>query len=94
MEYTYDGTKPAEERLVSVKINGIPIDPTATYSVTANEINDFLTTFFKLYPTATQKELSYYVTDGILKPIGKDYVFQELVNREQMFFCFFNKLFV
>ena len=49
-------------------------------SVTANEINDFLTTFFKLYPTATQKELAYYVTDGILKPIGKDYVFQELVN--------------
>lgn len=49
-------------------------------SVTANEINDFLTTFFKLYPTATQKELSYYVTDGILKPVGKQYVFQELVN--------------
>jgi 5'-nucleotidase len=38
MEYTYDGTKPAEERLVSVKINGIPIDPAATYSVTANEM--------------------------------------------------------
>lgn len=49
-------------------------------SVTTNEINDFLTTFFKLYPTATQKELSYYVTDGILKPVGKEYVFQELVN--------------
>ena len=49
-------------------------------SVTANEINDFLTTFFKLYPTATQKELSYYVTDGILKSVGKQYVFQELVN--------------
>ena len=38
MEYTYDGTKPAEERLVSVKINGMPIDPAATYSVTANEM--------------------------------------------------------
>jgi len=38
MEYTYDGTKSAEERLVSVKIDGIPIDPTATYSVTANEM--------------------------------------------------------
>ena len=50
-------------------------------SVTANEINDFLTTFFKLYPTATQKELSsYYVEDGILKPVGKEYVFQEIVN--------------
>ncbi len=49
-------------------------------SITTNEINDFLTTFFKLYPTATASELSYYVNDGILKPIGKDYIFQELVN--------------
>lgn len=49
-------------------------------SITTNEINDFLTTFFKLYPTATQKELSYYVEDGILKPVGKEYIFQELVN--------------
>lgn len=49
-------------------------------SITTNEINEFLTTFFKLYPTATAKELSYYVNDGILKPIGKDYVFQELLN--------------
>ena len=49
-------------------------------SITTNEINEFLTTFFKLYPTATAKELSYYVNDGGLKPIGKDYVFQELVN--------------
>ena len=48
--------------------------------VTMNEINEFLTTFFKLYPAATTKELSYYVNDGILKPIGKDYVFSELVN--------------
>jgi hypothetical protein len=38
MEYTYDGTKPEEERLVSVKINGNPIDPMATYSVTTNEM--------------------------------------------------------
>ncbi|HEX9252522.1 MAG TPA: 5'-nucleotidase C-terminal domain-containing protein [Ignavibacteriaceae bacterium] len=38
MEYTYDGTKPAEERLVSIKINGNPIDPMATYSVTTNEM--------------------------------------------------------
>ena len=49
-------------------------------SVTTNEIKDFLTTFFKLYPTATQKELSYYVEDGILNPVGKEYIFQELVN--------------
>ena len=38
MEYTYDGTKPAEERLVSVNINGMPINPAATYSVTTNEM--------------------------------------------------------
>ncbi|MGI5262722.1 conjugal transfer protein [Escherichia coli] len=31
-------------------------------------------------PTATASELSYYVNDGILKPIGKEYIFQELVN--------------
>lgn len=28
---------------------------------TAEEINSFLDTFFKLYPAATEKELSYYV---------------------------------
>ena len=44
-------------------------------SITTNEINEFLTTFFKLYLTATASELSYYV-----KPIGKEYIFQELVN--------------
>ncbi|EPH77208.1 hypothetical protein D926_01030 [Enterococcus faecalis D811610-10] len=49
-------------------------------TITTNEINEFLTTFFKLYPTATASELSYYVNDGILKPIGKEYIFQELVN--------------
>ncbi|MEB6065119.1 conjugal transfer protein [Enterococcus gallinarum] len=49
-------------------------------SITTNEINEFLTTFFKLYPTATASELSYYVNDGILKTIGKEYIFQELVN--------------
>lgn len=49
-------------------------------AVTTDEINEFLTTFFKLYPTATAKELSYYVNEGVLKPIGRDYVFSELVN--------------
>lgn len=49
-------------------------------AITTNEINEFLTTFFNLYPTATASELSYYVSDGILKPIKKDYIFQELVN--------------
>lgn len=49
-------------------------------SATTSEIKEFLTTFFKIYPKATASELSYYVNDGILKPIGKDYVFQELVS--------------
>ena len=49
-------------------------------SIMMNEINEFLTTFFKLYPTSTMSELSYYVNEGGLKPIGKDYIFQELVN--------------
>ncbi|MCO7128210.1 conjugal transfer protein [Sporolactobacillus shoreicorticis] len=47
---------------------------------TTGEINTFLTTFFKLYPTANQEELSYYVKDNVLKPIGKDYIFSELIN--------------
>ncbi|MDK2829540.1 MAG: hypothetical protein PWP67_2360 [Clostridium butyricum] len=47
---------------------------------TTGEINEFLKTFFKLYPMATEKELSYYVKDGVLNPIGKDYVFSELLN--------------
>ncbi len=38
MEYTYDGTKPSFQRLDSVKINGVPIDPVKTYSITANEM--------------------------------------------------------
>ncbi|MBO0422303.1 conjugal transfer protein [Enterococcus plantarum] len=47
---------------------------------TTEEINSFLETFFKLYPKANEKELSYYVSENALKPIGKDYVFVELIN--------------
>ena len=49
-------------------------------SATTGEINEFLTTFFKIYPTASEQELSYYVKDQVLKPIGKGYVFAELLN--------------
>jgi 5'-nucleotidase / UDP-sugar diphosphatase len=38
LEYKYDATKPAGERVVSVSINGQPINPAAIYSVTASEI--------------------------------------------------------
>lgn len=44
------------------------------------EINEFLQTFFTLYPTATEKELSYYVNNQALLPVNKDYVFAELIN--------------
>lgn len=44
------------------------------------EINDFLETFFTLYPSATEKELSYYVSNQALSPVNKDYVFSELMN--------------
>jgi hypothetical protein len=45
------------------------------------EITDFLQTFFKLYPTVSEKELAYYVKDGAMKPVGNgNYVFSELNN--------------
>lgn len=44
------------------------------------EIEEFLNTFFKLYPKADQKELNYYAKEGVLKPINKNYVFDSLIN--------------
>lgn len=45
------------------------------------EITEFLTTFFTLYPAATEQELSYYVSGDALPVIGNDsYVFAGLVN--------------
>ena len=55
----------------------LQVVPDATAGSIANE---FLTTFFKLYPTATAKELTYYVNEGVLKTVGKEYIFSELVN--------------
>lgn len=57
------------------------IESDGTVDVTmAEEINDFLETFFKLYPSATEKELSYYISNQALSPISKNYVFSELMN--------------
>lgn len=39
---------------------------------TTEEINSFLDTFFKLYHTATEKELSYYVSNQALDVINKE----------------------
>ena len=49
-------------------------------AATTEEVTEFLETFFKLYPTATEKELAYYVSGNVLKPVNCDYVFSELVN--------------
>ena len=38
LEYKYDATKPAGERVVSVFINGQVINPSAVYSITASEM--------------------------------------------------------
>jgi hypothetical protein len=49
----------------------------ADVSVSSDTVKDataFLETFFKLYPTATEKELAYYVKDGVLAPVSGDYV--------------------
>lgn len=46
----------------------------------AQEVTEFLETFFTFYPTATEKELAYYVKSNALPVIDKDYLFSELVN--------------
>jgi len=49
-------------------------------SDTVQEVTECLETFFTFYPTATEKELAYYVKDGVLPSINKDYIFSELIN--------------
>ena len=53
--------------------NSVDADTTA-------EATEFLETFFKLYPTATETELAYYVAGNALEPINGDYLYSELVN--------------
>ncbi len=60
-----------------------PKTPEADNSVDADTVNDatrFSGNIFKLYPTATEKELAYYVLGNVLEPIGRDYLYSELVN--------------
>lgn len=60
-----------------------PKAPEADRSVNADTITDataFLETFFKLYPTATEKELAYYVQGNVLEVISGDYLYSELIN--------------
>lgn len=49
-------------------------------SDTVQEVTEFLETFFAFYPTATDKELAYYVKNNALPQIDRDYLFTELVN--------------
>lgn len=44
------------------------------------EITEFLETFFKLYPSASEKELEYYVEDGVITPINTTLKFAEISN--------------
>ena len=55
-------------------------EPDGTVSAAESEdIADFLTTFFTLYPTATEKELSYYVSEDSMPPVKcTDYTFSQL----------------
>ena len=47
---------------------------------TVGEITEFLETFFASYPTATEKELAYFVKNNALPVIAKGYTFSELIN--------------
>ena len=49
-------------------------------SDTAQEVTEFLETFFTFYPTATDKELAYYVKDQALPLVNQAYVYSELIN--------------
>lgn len=56
------------------------VEPNGTVSSDdTKDITDFLNTFFALYPTATEKELTYYVSGDSMPPIKcADYSFSQL----------------
>lgn len=65
------------------KSNDVPENIVADGSVDATvmkEVTEFLETFFALYPAATEKELVYYVKDGLLKPLNGKYTYWEVQN--------------
>ena len=47
---------------------------------TVSDATAFLETFFKLYPTATDKELAYYVEENVMEPVQREYQFAEVLN--------------
>lgn len=47
---------------------------------TVSDATAFLETLFKLYPTATDKELAYYVEENVMEPVQREYQFAEVLN--------------
>ena len=47
---------------------------------TVGDATAFLETFFKLYPTATEKELAYYVEENVMEPVQREYQFAEVLS--------------
>lgn len=47
---------------------------------TVSDATAFLETFFKLYPTATEKELAYYVEEHVMEPVQREYQFAEVLS--------------
>nr|WP_330383162.1 VaFE repeat-containing surface-anchored protein [uncultured Coprococcus sp.] len=72
-EELYDLSNPDEPKKVTEHKDIEDKGQTITFTA-------FLETFFKLYPTATEKELAYYVLGNVIEPIGRDYLYSELVN--------------
>ncbi|KAF1304661.1 conjugal transfer protein [Enterococcus sp. JM9B] len=47
---------------------------------TTEEITEFLETFFKIYPTASEKEIEYFAESGAIQPINTNLKLVELVS--------------
>lgn len=76
---TKNPTMDSQPKKSSYQPKQVESDGTVDATMT-EEINSFLETFFKLYPTATEKELAYYVSTDALPVVQKNCVFAELVN--------------
>ncbi|EKZ4847842.1 conjugal transfer protein [Listeria monocytogenes] len=76
---TKNPTMDSQPKKSSYQRKQVESDGTVDATMT-EEIHSFLETFFKLYPTATEKELAYYVSNDALPAVQKNYVFAELVN--------------
>lgn len=65
------------------KSSYLPKQPESNGTVdayTTQEVTEFLETFFAFYPTASERELAYYVKNNALPAIEKKYIFSTLIN--------------